>query len=102
MCSNVRRAMPDQDSLERLSSAELHDLAVHRARRHLDVAFFWHLMQLLPVAETGAGEFDRAQLDVQRMSAHIDDVTESGRGEVADLLRPFYLDYLRRHQVTVP
>ena len=36
------------------------------------------------------------------MSAHVDDVTESGRGEVAELLRPFYLDYLKRHDVKAP
>ena len=29
------------------------------------------------------------------MRAHLDDLTDSGRGEVAELLRPFYLDYLR-------
>jgi hypothetical protein len=91
--------MPDQDPLERLSSGELHDLAVRRARRHLDVRFFWQLMQVLPAAEAGAGEFDDAEADVQRMSAHLDDLTRSGRGEVAELLRPFYLDYLKRHGV---
>ena len=94
--------MPDSDSLDELGSAELHDLAVRRARRHLDVKFFWELMQVLPAAETSAGDFDQAQLDVQRMSAHVDDLTESGKGEVADLLRPFYLDYLRRHNVRAP
>jgi hypothetical protein len=26
-------------------------------------------------------------------------VADAGRGEVGDLLRPFYLDYLRRHGV---
>ena len=51
------------------------------------------------LSSAAAGDFDEAQLDVQRISAHVDDVTESGRGEVADLLRPFYLDYLRRHGV---
>ena len=34
------------------------------------------------------------------MSAHLDDVTDAGEGEVAELLRPFYLDYLRKHHVT--
>jgi hypothetical protein len=34
------------------------------------------------------------------MIAHVDDLTDSGEGEVADLLRPFYLDYLQRHGVT--
>ena len=33
---------------ERLSSRELHDLAVRRARHHLDLRFFWQLMEVLP------------------------------------------------------
>ena len=33
------------------------------------------------------------------MSAHLDDLTDSGEGEVAELLRPFYLEYLRKHDV---
>jgi hypothetical protein len=31
--------------------------------------------------------------------AHVDDIADSGRGEIAELLRPFYLGYLRRHGV---
>ena len=88
------------DALERLSSAELHDLSVSYAKRHLDVRFFWNLMRVLPAAEAAAGEVDDATEDVQRLSAHIDDVTDAGQGEVAEMLRPFYLDYLRRHDVT--
>jgi hypothetical protein len=57
-------------------------------------------MQLLPAAEAAAGELDEAETDVMRLSAHVDDVVDAGRGEVADLLRPFYLEYLRRHGVT--
>jgi hypothetical protein len=91
--------MVGEDALERLSSEELHDLAVRYAKRHLDVAFFWRLMKLLPAAEAGAGELDEAEADVQNPLGHIDDVADAGRGEVAELLRPFYLDYLRRHRV---
>jgi hypothetical protein len=87
------------DPLERLSSQELHDLAVSHAKRHLNVRFFWNLMQILPAAEAAAGELDEADADIQRMSAHIDDVTDAGKGEVAEQLRPFYLDYLRKHNV---
>jgi hypothetical protein len=90
------------DDLDRLSSAELHDLAVARARRHLDVKFFWDLLELLPAAEAGAGELEQADADLQGLLAHIDDVTESGRGAVAEQLRPFYLEYLRRHDVHAP
>jgi hypothetical protein len=91
-----------QDDLDRLSSKELHDLAVRRARRHLDAKFFWNLMQVLPAAEAAAGETGEMASDIDHMSAHLDDVTESGKGETAELLRPFYLDYLRRHGVKAP
>ena len=46
--------MPNDDGLEQLSSKELHDLSVSRARHHLDVGFFWQLIQVLPVAEAQA------------------------------------------------
>ena len=88
------------DELERLSSQELHDLAVSRAKRHLDVRFFWNLMQTLPAAEAAAGELDQAETDVLKLSAHVDDVTQAGEGEVADMMRPFYLEYLREHGVS--
>lgn len=91
--------MPDEDALEQLSAQELHDLAVRHAVRHVDVGFFWRLMQVLPAAEAAAGQLDEAEADVLRLSAHLDDVTDSGRGEVAELLRPFYLEYLSEHRV---
>jgi hypothetical protein len=89
----------DDDPLERLSSKELHDLAVRYALRHLDVPFFIRLMEALPVAEAAAGEIDEATADALTLSGHIDDLTDSGKGEVADLLRPLYLEYLREHGV---
>ena len=59
-------------------------------------------MEVLPAAQAAAGEMLEAEADVARLSAHIDDVTDSGKGEVAEQLRPFYLDYLRRHGVQAP
>ena len=59
-------------------------------------------MQLLPAAEAAAGELDEAENDVMKLSAHVDDIAAAGRGEVADLMRPFYLEYLRRHGVSAP
>jgi hypothetical protein len=92
--------MADDDTLDTLSAAALHDLAVHRALRHLDVAFFVRLMKRLPVAEAAVGQVDEAEADVFSLRAHLDDLTDSGRGEVAELLRPFYVEYLRSHGVT--
>ena len=92
-------ADPD-DELDRRSSKELHDLAVRYALHHLDVPFFIRLVKALPVAEAAAGEIDGAEADVLTLRAHLDDLTDSGEGEVADLLRPFYVEYLREHGVT--
>jgi hypothetical protein len=91
--------MSDDDPLERLTSKELHDLAIRRAARHLDVGFFWRLLEAVPAAEAAAGEFDEATADAMKLSARLDDITDSGKGETADLLRPVYLDYLREHNV---
>jgi hypothetical protein len=89
--------MSDDDRLDALSSKQLHDRAVRYALRHLDIPFFVRLMKALPVAEAAAGDLDAAEADAMTLRAHIDDVTDSGEGEVAELLRPLYLDYLRGH-----
>jgi hypothetical protein len=96
----MMRRVSEERSLDDLSSQELHDLAVRRAKRHLDARFFYQLMQRLPAAEAAAGQMDEMEVDVQRISGHIDDITDSGKGEVAELLRPFYLEYCRRHNLT--
>jgi len=87
-------ATPEQ--YEQLSSPELYELAVRRARRHADIGFFWRLMEVLPAAQAAAGGLREAEADVARMSAHLNDITDAGRGEVAEALRPFYIDYLTR------
>ncbi len=92
--------MSGDDGLDDLTSKQLHDMAVSRAKRHLDVRFFFRLMELLPTAEAAAGKMDEAETDVLKLTAHVDDVTRSGEGEVGDLLRPFYMEYLRKHHVT--
>jgi hypothetical protein len=89
-----------EDGLDALSSKELHDRAVSRAKRHFDVKFFYELMKTLPAAEAAAGRVDEAENDVFHLSAHVDDLTDAGEGETADLLRPFYIEYLRKHGVT--
>jgi hypothetical protein len=91
--------MTDDDGLDRVDSSTLHDLAVSRAKRHLDVRFFWNLIEVLPAAEASVGELGEAEDDVDHLTAHVNDLTDAGRGPTADALRPFYIDYLRRHGV---
>jgi hypothetical protein len=86
--------MASRAELDKLSGEQLHDLAVRRAFKRLDLKFFWNLLEKLPLAEAGAGDFDAANADLQSTIAHVDDLTNSGQGETAELLRPFYIDYL--------
>jgi hypothetical protein len=86
------------EDLESLSSRELHDRAVRRAVRHLDVGFLWRLLRAIPAAEAAAGHPDQAKADVSHLSAMINEFVHAGGGQTADALRPLYLDYLREHQ----
>ncbi len=92
--------MPETDALEPLSSPELHDLAVHYAIRHLDLGFFWKLLEIIPAAEAASGHLDKAEADVMTLRARLDDLTDAGKGDLAEALRPYYLEYLREHDVT--
>ena len=91
--------MSDFDDLDALSSRELHDLAVRRARHHLDVAFLWELLRALPAGETIAGHPDHAGADSLHLSALIGDTLDADENaDVVDALRPLYLDYLSKHR----
>ncbi len=91
--------MSDQQSkeLEQLSTHELHDRAIRRAERHLDVKFFWSLLELIPAAEAASGDQGEADFDVQFSKGLISDALHSGEGELGEALRPLFIDYLRKH-----
>ncbi len=90
--------MTARDALEKLSSKELHDRAVALAKHRLDVGFLWDLLKTLPEAEAATGNLDRATIDVVRVIPLLNDLTHSGEGDVAEALRPLYLDYLEEHE----
>ena len=87
------------DELEALSSRELHHLAVRRALHHVDVEFFWELLRAIPAAEASEGHDAEAGRDITHLSVLLDDAIDSGEGDVAEALRPLYLDYLEKHGV---
>ena len=89
--------VPSREELDQLSSAELHDRAMHVAKHRADVRFLWRLLQALPDAEASTGHIDDANADVQFLHAHLDDLRKSGEGDIADALRPLYIDYLEKH-----
>jgi hypothetical protein len=86
-----------REELDALSSRELHDLAVRRAVRHVDVEFLWELARAIPAAEASEGNSVEAGRDITKVTALLADAIDSGKGEVAEALRPLYLDYLVKH-----
>ena len=85
------------EDLDLLSTQELHDRAVRRAERHLDVRFFWSLLQVIPAATAASGDEGEAAFDMQFSRGLISDAVHSGDGERGEALRPLFIDYLRRH-----
>jgi len=85
------------DDLDRLTTHELHDRAVRRAEKHMDVKFFWSLLKLIPAAERISGDEGEANYDIQSSKGLIYDALHSGRGELGEALRPVFIDYLRKH-----
>ncbi len=89
--------MATREELDKLSSRELHDLAVRRALHHADVEFLWELLRAIPEAEAVEGHDVEAGRDINKVSSLIDDLIGSGRTDIVDALRPLYLDYLVKH-----
>ncbi len=85
------------DDLEKLSTHELHDRAMHRAEKHFDVKFFWSLLEMIPAAEAVRGDMGEADFDVESSKGLIKDAVHSGDGGLGEALRPVFLDYLRKH-----
>ncbi len=91
--------MADQaaDALDELSTVELHDRAISRAERHLDLRFFWSLLRVIPAAQAASGDEGEAEYDIQSSKGLIWDALHSGEGQLAEALRPLFIDYLRKH-----
>jgi hypothetical protein len=90
--------MSRREELEALSSQELHDRAVHRAERHLDVRFLWSLMKMVPAAEAAAGQVDQGDFDINHWSGQVADTFRDDDSALSDALRPVYIDYLEKHE----
>ncbi len=92
------RTVTDREALEGLTAAELHDRATRLAWRRLDVAFLWHLLSAIPEARAAVGDEDRSEIDILRPLALLNDLVDADRGELAEGLRPLYVDYLVDHE----
>jgi len=89
--------MPTREELDALTSQELHDRATRLAWRRLDVGFLWDLLKTIPEARAAAGDEERSESDIMRPLALLNDLVDADRGDLADALRPLYVDYLLEH-----
>jgi hypothetical protein len=89
--------MTTRDELDALPSPELHDRATRLAWRRLDVGFLWHLLKTIPEARAAVGDEERSEADIMRPLALLNDLIDADRGDLADALRPLYIDYLLEH-----
>ena len=80
-----------------MTSQELHDRATRLAWRRLDVTFLWDLLKTIPEARAATGDEERSEADIMRPLALLNDLVDADRGELADALRPLYVDYLLEH-----
>lgn len=85
------------EELDALSSEELHDRAVQRATRHVDLKFFWDLLAEIPAAEAAIGNMDQSTADIFKVGSLVQEIFDADEGPLADGLRPFYIDYLLKH-----
>ena len=89
--------MATREELEALSASELHDRATRLAWRRLDVGFLWDLLSTIPEARAATGDESRSETDIVRPLALLNDLVDADQGELAEALRPFYVDYLLQH-----
>jgi hypothetical protein len=89
--------MASEQELEQLSTQELHDRAVHHAERHLNVRFFWRLVELIPAAKAASGDVGEADYDIKNAKGSVTDALHSGDGAVGEAMRPVFIDYLLKH-----
>ncbi|MEV4130124.1 hypothetical protein AB0L63_01745 [Nocardia sp. NPDC051990] len=89
--------MAGNEELEKLSSKELHDRAVRLAARRGDIKYLWRLLKSIPAAEAAAGDLGESEADIKYVLPMIDDYIHAGDGRIAEVLRPYYLDYLTKH-----
>lgn len=90
--------MASFEELNALSSKELHDRAVSRAKKHHDVGFFWDMAKVLPAAEAAIGNEDQASADIFKIGSLFRDFFEAEDGDDhVEALRPFFIEYLEKH-----
>ncbi|HWK25851.1 MAG TPA: hypothetical protein VNS09_04770 [Solirubrobacter sp.] len=84
------------EELDALPTRELHDRAVRRAERRLDVKFFWRLLQEGAAADAAEGELERGEEQTAHWSRQVLEILRHDDAAL-EARRPIYIDYLLQH-----
>ena len=84
------------EELDKLGSKELHDRAFRHAERHLNLKFFWDLLEMIPAARAVEGELAESEAETLHPSMQVESAVREDPG-LMDALRPVYIDYLVHH-----
>jgi len=84
------------DDLDKLATHELHDRAMRRAEKHMDVKFFWSLLEMIPAAEMVSGDTGEADFDIESSKGLVSDAVHSGDGKLGEALRPWLRDFVSK------
>ena len=90
--------MTTREELDAVPTEELHDCVITLAKHRFYFGFLWRLVKALPVAEEVIGDDQRSKTDIVRPLALINDYYDAGEGELGEVLRPMYVDYLVEHE----
>ncbi|GIF49008.1 hypothetical protein DFJ67_2597 [Asanoa ferruginea] len=91
---------PEFAALDALSTEELRERAFHVARKHLDVGFYWDIVQHLPDAENAAsldGGSHAFGPTLDEWYALFREFEGHDFGDDEPLLRAKFIDYLLKH-----
>ena len=84
------------EELDKLSSKELHDRAFRHAEHHVNLKFFWDLLEMIPAARAVEGELEESKGEALHPTLQVASAVNEDPG-LMDALRPVYIDYLVHH-----
>ncbi|MFG2055383.1 hypothetical protein ACGFI9_15290 [Micromonospora sp. NPDC048930] len=88
------------DELDKLSTEELREQALHLAWERRDLGFFWSVLRHLPNADEAAaldGALNSVGPTIDEWNALWRELTGHGYEENAPVLRAAFIDYLMKH-----
>lgn len=90
------------EQLESHSTKELRERAFALAKEHLDVKFFWDLLEAVPAVEAAAGHQREAEQDILSLAQRVADALGPDSPEEEEAFRPIFIEYILEREGSGP